>query len=324
MNDSIGMLSEAYFASRTTILHWLNDLLGIQYTKIEQTASGIAACQIFDALFPGLVKLEKANFSAKRDYEFVTNYKVLQAAFVRAGISKEIDVERLCKAKYQDNLEFMQWVKGFFDSHASEDALNYDGAARRAALGKVDRCIPAASASVRRAVGGPAARCAPVASAPSTRSAARQPVSRRPIGGLASKENRAATSVPASPVVKKSKFDALQAEVDELNQTIDDGETERLFYFDKLREIEVIVQALEDQSIENGAVLDPSIAEIKAVLYRTDPEAEDGGFDGGEADELLPEEGVEGEYYEEEEQDRDAYAEADAAHYSELNSSATA
>ncbi len=39
MQESIGMLSAAYFASRSQILEWLNSLLGVQYTKIEQTAS---------------------------------------------------------------------------------------------------------------------------------------------------------------------------------------------------------------------------------------------------------------------------------------------
>jgi microtubule-associated protein, RP/EB family len=260
MDESIGMMSEAYFASRTTILQWLNSLLGLEYTKIEETASGIAACQIFDALYPGMVKLEKANFAAKRDYEYVTNYKVLQAAFTRAGITKDVDVERLIKGKYQDNLEFMQWVKGFFDGHASEDALIYDGAARRAGLGKVER-RSTVSAPPRRTLTTKAQQASARFSA----------VSRRRADGNASKENIAVV-MQASPVVKKSQYDALQSQIDELNQTIDDGESERLFYFEKLREIEVIVQALEDQCVEDGTTLNPPMSEIKAILYRTDGE----------------------------------------------------
>ena len=36
------------------------------------------------------------------------------------GIKKHIDVDKLVKAKYQDNLEFCQWIKRYFD-------LNYSG-----------------------------------------------------------------------------------------------------------------------------------------------------------------------------------------------------
>jgi len=36
---------------------------------------------------------------------------MLQNAFDKANIKKWIDVDKLIKAKYQDNLEFMQWLK---------------------------------------------------------------------------------------------------------------------------------------------------------------------------------------------------------------------
>lgn len=97
MGESLGVLAPAYFASRLSILSWLNDLLSTNMTKIEETASGVAACQVFDALYPGEVKLEKVNFNARRDYEYVVNYKVLQGTFSRVGIQKAIDVVSLAR-----------------------------------------------------------------------------------------------------------------------------------------------------------------------------------------------------------------------------------
>ena len=38
-------------ASRTDLLAWLNDLLQINYTKIEQCGAGGAYCQILDSIY---------------------------------------------------------------------------------------------------------------------------------------------------------------------------------------------------------------------------------------------------------------------------------
>jgi RP/EB family microtubule-associated protein len=64
--------------------------------------------------------MAKVKFGAKHEYEFMENYKVLQNAFNKNGVKRHIEVDKLCKAKYQDNLEFCQWIKRFFD-------LNYGG-----------------------------------------------------------------------------------------------------------------------------------------------------------------------------------------------------
>ena len=64
--------------------------------------------------------MAKLKWGAKHDYEFVENYKVLQQAFAKNDMKKHIDVDKLVKAKYQDNLEFLQWLKRYFD-------INYNG-----------------------------------------------------------------------------------------------------------------------------------------------------------------------------------------------------
>jgi len=43
------------------------------------------------------------------------------------------EIEKLAKAKYQDNLEFAQWLKRFFDlSNGPNLAKDYDASAKRA------------------------------------------------------------------------------------------------------------------------------------------------------------------------------------------------
>lgn len=69
------------------------------------------------------------NFHAKQEYEFVNNYKILQAVFTKAGIDKNIPVDKLIKSKFQDNLEWLQWLKKFWDINYNTNS-NYDAAAR--------------------------------------------------------------------------------------------------------------------------------------------------------------------------------------------------
>lgn len=84
--------------------------------KIEQLGSGAAYCQLMDVLYPGKIPLGKINWRAKFDYEFVANFKILQQTFTKLGVMKHLEVEKLVKCKYQDNLELLQWFKKIFDN----------------------------------------------------------------------------------------------------------------------------------------------------------------------------------------------------------------
>ncbi len=82
-----------------------------------------------DCIFPNSFNLGKVKWGAKHEYEYVENYKVLQNAFDKNGIKRHIDVDKLVKAKYQDNLEFCQWLKRYFDLNYSGEP--YDARGRR-------------------------------------------------------------------------------------------------------------------------------------------------------------------------------------------------
>lgn len=71
----------------------------------------------------------KVKWGAKHDYEFVENYKVLQQAFMKNDIKRYIDVDKLIKAKYQDNLEFLQWMKRLYEIKCGGQP--YDALGRR-------------------------------------------------------------------------------------------------------------------------------------------------------------------------------------------------
>lgn len=73
-----------------------------------------------DMLFPGSIQLKKVKFRTNLEHEYIQNFKHLQAAFKKVGCDKEIMINKLVKGRFQDNFEFLQWFKKFFDA-------NYDG-----------------------------------------------------------------------------------------------------------------------------------------------------------------------------------------------------
>ncbi|RXW18541.1 hypothetical protein EST38_g7313 [Candolleomyces aberdarensis] len=197
-------------SSRTDLLAWLNELLQINYTKIEQCGSGGAYCQIMDSIY-GDVPMNRVKMNSKHEYEYVANYKVLQNVFKAKRIDKPVPVEKLVKCKMQDNLEFLQWVKKFWE--ANYGGAGYDAVARRKGAALEPPATPR--------------------STPGT-----------PAGG--------------------NKAEGL--------------EKEREFYFQKLREIEILVQEFTEEKEESEV-----FSKIKKILYST----EDGFEGGGAADETF-------------------------------------
>mgnify|MGYP002005826094 CR=1 FL=1 len=92
--------------------------------RIEDTCSGAVACQLMDCIQPNTVPMSKVNWGAKDEYAMICNYKLLQSAFDRARVSKPVEVNRLIRGKYQDNLEFMQWFKAFYDGQRPVDGYD--------------------------------------------------------------------------------------------------------------------------------------------------------------------------------------------------------
>ena len=86
--------------SRQDLLNWINDLLQMNVSKIEQVGTGAILCQIFDSIYGtasawqpltsllGNVALHKVKFQTNQEHEFIQNFKVLQAAFTTNSVDK--------------------------------------------------------------------------------------------------------------------------------------------------------------------------------------------------------------------------------------------
>ncbi|KAK0460113.1 CH domain-containing protein [Desarmillaria tabescens] len=237
-------------ASRTDLLAWLNDLLQLNYTKVEQCGTGAAYCQIIDSIY-GDVPMQRVKMTAKHEYEFIANFKIMQTVFKAKKIDKPIPVEKLVKCKMQDNLEFLQWIKRFWDSNYG--GQGYDPVARR-----------------RGAPADPPATMAPLAAGNSRGLTGARAGGRTPIGG-----HRAGSTQPNEAV------QLLQNQVKDLSSHLEGLEKERDFYFEKLREIEILVQT-QVEVLEASGKDDATLRDIQKILYSTED-----GFEvpeGGQAD----------------------------------------
>ncbi|TMW44583.1 hypothetical protein DOY81_010335, partial [Sarcophaga bullata] len=104
--------------SRHEMLEWVNATVNGQYRKIEELCSGVAYCQMMELLFPNTIGMKKIKANAKLEHEFLYNLKLFQNAFTKLKMDKTVPIDRLMKAKFQDNFEFLQWFKKFFDAHS--------------------------------------------------------------------------------------------------------------------------------------------------------------------------------------------------------------
>lgn len=102
------------------------------------------------------VPLKKVNFSARNEYEYVSNYKILQNAFDAHGVPNHIPVDRLIKCKFQDNMEFLQWLKKYWDGHWT--GMDYDAVGRRGgargSFGSPSSAIGGVKGGLNVAIGG--------------------------------------------------------------------------------------------------------------------------------------------------------------------------
>jgi len=225
-----------------------------------------------DMLYPGCIPIKRVKFKTKLEHEYISNFKLLQGAFKKMTVDKIVLVDKLVKGRFQDNFEFLQWFKRFFDANyqgQDYDAIGARGGAEAStgAGGRVPARsrMPMASASNGHSRMN-TQRPAPVRNAPAP----------RPSNSSFSRPSNGASS---------AQLEELNATLVEKNLAIEGLEKERDFYFGKLRDIEVLAQEFE--AVDGAAEFSQKVL---GVLYAT----EDGfAVPDEEADDLLPPQHIE-------------------------------
>lgn len=254
--------------SRHDMLSWVNDCLRSQFTKIEELCTGAAYCQYMDMLFPGSVPMKRIKFRTNLEHEYIQNFKILQAAFKKMNVDKIIPIDKLIKGRFQDNFEFLQWFKKFFDA-------NYDGREYDAYLARDNLPMGMGGAGAPKGNGVAVAAASVPRRAPLVSSTSRDKIKpitpsrpmaqtvSRPAGGLGSTANASKSSSQNS--VTNQQVDELTTQVMDMRLHLEGLEKERDFYFSKLRDIEILCQ--EDEQNETPNAL---IQRILNILYATE------------------------------------------------------
>lgn len=117
--------------SRQELVNWVNSFLQLNISKVDECGKGFVYCQLLDSIYMDL-PMSRVRFDARNDYEYLNNFKILQAAFTAHGIDRPVPLERLVKCRLQDNLEFLQWFKQYWETNYSgHNGNGYDPVARR-------------------------------------------------------------------------------------------------------------------------------------------------------------------------------------------------
>jgi RP/EB family microtubule-associated protein len=251
------------------LLEWVNDVLKLHLTQIEQCASGAVYCQILDMCYPETVEMSKVNWLAKAEHEHIPNYKVLQTACDANGINKQFPVGELIRGKFRDNFEMLQWMKALWDRVGAQKLYNPCKA-------REGKHLPCWAGGVAATVGTPRSRS--MSRSRELREKTIPTPCRAPSAVAKVDTWRAPESASSSKVRSRSASrepdlkQRLAAQDDEstlLRQSRDDEITllrqERDFYFAKLSSAESLCKSLEASDDPQVSAL---IKQFQQILYK--------------------------------------------------------
>ena len=116
-------INKAYYLSKSELLSWVSSILDLEITNFEQTKTGAVFCQLLDACHPGSVRMEKVNWRANSETDYISNFKIFQQGLAENNIEKPIDINRLANGKQYDLNELFQWIYGYYSKYKD----NYNG-----------------------------------------------------------------------------------------------------------------------------------------------------------------------------------------------------
>ncbi|KAG1962003.1 DNA (cytosine-5)-methyltransferase 3B [Pimephales promelas] len=106
------------------LFDWLNDTLQATFSQVEHTCSGAAFCQLMDIIHPGSIDIKKVKFTAKENIDILNNFSLLQEAFNKAQIKKDLELKLLVNGDTLKTLDLLTWFKNMYDHNFANHKNN--------------------------------------------------------------------------------------------------------------------------------------------------------------------------------------------------------
>lgn len=233
--------------SRTALVAWVNDILQLNVAKVDDLGTGAVYCQLIDSIY-GDLPMSRVKFGSKSALDVEQNYKVLQQAFTKHRINRNIDTAKLMKCRLQDNLDFAHWLYSYW--HETPRIPDYDPVLRRASSANNSLRSSASSLKLRNSMTDLSRQNSRVDSVMSSR----RDLSRKSMSNLS---NSPSTSSPYQPKITPSlpsrpsssglvadlqnQIRDLEADNEAISASVDVLIEERELYYNKLLDIESLV-----------------------------------------------------------------------------------
>lgn len=234
--------------SRIELLAWVNRTLLSDFKKVEELCTGAAYCQLMDVLFPSCVPMKRVKFCTNVEHDFLNNLRIFQNALVQLKVDRSVPIERLAKGRFQDNFEFLQWFKKFFDANYDGKVYDPQAARNNMPMGYGTPSTLRPSQKFNTGAGTAPAMKRTVSNGSSTRLHAAVNEGKHTVHGQKSLE----------------KISTLSSEIDDLTIQIQNAEISREYYYKKL----VLIENLINENPEDGQ--DAFCVRVKEIMYATE------------------------------------------------------
>uniref|UniRef100_A0A182U0T7 Microtubule-associated protein RP/EB family member 1 n=1 Tax=Anopheles melas TaxID=34690 RepID=A0A182U0T7_9DIPT len=247
--------------SRIELLAWVNRTLLSEFKKVEELCTGAAYCQLMDVLFPGCLALRRVKFCTNVEHDFLNNLRMFQNALNQMKVNKAVPIDRLAKGRFQDNFEFLQWFKKFYD--ANYDGKEYDPqmARNNAPMGYGTPSTLRPTQRLNTGSARPVSSGRPVKRAGDTNGSAGRKHAEEKMGAAGGGVGDTAGAQAAGGEKTNDRISALIAEINELAMQMQNVEMSREYYFNKL----VLIENYINEQPEDSQ--DGLCAKVKEIMY---------------------------------------------------------
>jgi len=127
---------------RLELLEWVNKLCESDYPRIESLSDGVAYAQILDMLHPRTIPLSRIVFLPRSIEDNAKNLRMVADALNKIKAKKPLDISKLSQGKFAEHMDLVQWMYSYFQKNQSLVKGKYSAYTKRLEAYKRQKKIP--------------------------------------------------------------------------------------------------------------------------------------------------------------------------------------